>query len=221
MIRVIGAPSFILSCCRSILHNQVFNAWYYYRILTSTFCLFQMKNAEINILTATWWSKLASACTTTTRLHAVHHAHEGVLESSFSRDAVSILKQGPSAPCWARLCPLQAPCSRTTQDSKLQSPWLCWTLALHWPGWKLKKENFWWAFSRCCSKIIQKRRNAFPWRMRAIYRNVAVEEEEVKRRSVWITQWRKKSVDMSSNWWHETLQENMDSAQLWDENVAY
>lgn len=133
MIRVIGAASFILtSCCRSILNNhQVFNAWYYYRILTSTFCIFQMKNAEINILTATWWSKLASACTTTTRLHAVRHAHEGVPESSFSGDAVSVLKQGPSAPCWGRLCPLQASCSWTTQGSKLQSAWLRWTLALH------------------------------------------------------------------------------------------
>lgn len=126
MIRVIGAASFILtSCCRSILHNlQVFNAWYYYRILTSTFCFFQMKNAEINILTAMWWSKLASACTTTTRLRAVHHAHEGVLEFSFTGNAVSALKQGPSAPSWARLCPLQAPCSWTTQGNKLQSPWL-------------------------------------------------------------------------------------------------
>lgn len=133
MIRVIGAASFILtSCFRSFLHNfQMFNTWYYRGILTSTFCFFQMKNAEINILTAMWWSKLASACTTITRLHAVRHAHEGVPESSFSGDAVSILKQGPLAPCWARLCPLQAPFSWTTQGSKLQSPWLRWALALH------------------------------------------------------------------------------------------
>lgn len=69
-----------------------------------------MKNAEINILTAMWWSKLASVCTTTTRLHAVRPAHEGVPESWISRDAVSALKQGPlSPPCRARLCRHPAP----------------------------------------------------------------------------------------------------------------
>lgn len=164
----------------------MFNAWYYYRTLTSTFCFFQMKNAETNILTAMWWSKLASACTTTTRLHAVHHAHKGAPESSFSGDAVSALKQGPSAPDSA-LCRPPAPGPlRATNYSHLG--FVGQLLFTDQDGnWRRKISGG--SFSRCCWKIIQKRRNAFPWRMRQIYRH----EEEVKRRSIWITWQQKKS----------------------------
>lgn len=62
-----------------------------------------MRTAETNTLTATWWSRLVSACTITTRRLAVLHVREWPKDSPFSGSAASTLEQGPSAPRRARL----------------------------------------------------------------------------------------------------------------------
>lgn len=57
-----------------------------------------MRTAETSISTVTWWSRLASACTITTRPPAVPLAHAWPTDSQFTGAAASTLYKAPRAP---------------------------------------------------------------------------------------------------------------------------
>ncbi|KAF7647972.1 hypothetical protein LDENG_00163900 [Lucifuga dentata] len=63
----------------------------------------QMRTAETNTSTATWWFRLASACTITTKPRAVLPVPEWPTDSQFIGAAASILYWGPLVLVGARL----------------------------------------------------------------------------------------------------------------------
>jgi len=79
---------------------------------TPYFSFFQRRTAETSTLTATWWSRPAFACTTTTRRRAVRRALESPTDSPFS-----VAADSPLCPMLGRtLYPLQVPGSARGED---------------------------------------------------------------------------------------------------------